>query len=165
MARKKVPSDPALESWADVDSMFKQIGELENMIDLLELELNEQITIAKQNADQQAQPLYDKIKVMERQIRDYVEGNRDEMAGKTKQLNFGRTGYRISTKLMTPKQADIIVRLKQFAMDDCIKTKESVDKEILKKYPTEDILKTGAYLKVTDEFWYEVDREKIQPTE
>lgn len=165
MARKKVPSDPALESWADVDSAMKLIGELEGSLTVLEVELNAEIDAAKKRAEKLAQPLHEKIKRLERDIRHFVTENRPEMDGKTKQLTFGRTGFRLSTKLMTPRVADIIARLKQYAMQDCIKVKESIDKEALKKYPTEDILKTGAYLKAEDEFWYEVDREKIQPVE
>ena len=43
--------------------------------------------------------------------------------------------------------------------------KESINKAALKRLPTEKILETGAYLKQTDEFWYEVDREALNAPE
>lgn len=48
-------------------------------------------------------------------------------------------------------------------MDDCVKTPApSVDKDALRKYPTQDIVAVGASIEVDDVFWYEPDREKLE---
>uniref|UniRef100_UPI003D08A498 host-nuclease inhibitor Gam family protein n=1 Tax=Caloranaerobacter sp. DY30410 TaxID=3238305 RepID=UPI003D08A498 len=82
--------------------------------------------------------------------------------GKTKVLNFGRTGFRKSTKIVLRKVENVIKNLKALNMLDCIKVKESVNKEVLKKYSDEEIARVGAIKKVEDVFWYEVDREQLQ---
>lgn len=60
-------------------------------------------------------------------------------------------------------------QIKEFAeahrddMDDCVKTPApSVDKDALRKYPTQDIVAVGASIEVDDVFWYEPDREKLE---
>ena len=162
--RKKLNHPPALSSWTDVDDAMRQIGECERQLDKLQVELNRQIAAAKEKAEKKAQPIQDKIKKLAMDVKEFVQQNRSEMDGKTKQLNFGKTGYRLSTKLMTPKTAEIIDALKRHDMLDCITVKESINKEELKRRPADDILKVGAYLKSDDEFWYEVDKTKLEST-
>lgn len=163
--RKKVVTSPTLTSWADVDQALKLIGEMECIIEELQTDLNRKISQAKEEAEAQARPVQEKMRSLEHDVRDFVQQNRSELGGKTKQLNFGKTGFRLSTKLVTPKAAEIIASLKRYKMQDCITVKESINKDALKRYPTEVILKTGAYLKADDEFWYEVDREKLHPAD
>lgn len=167
MARKKVPIVPALKSWQDVDDAMKEILNCAGCVDEIEVTMNREITLAKEKADAKSKPMRERISELEVQIRDFVSRNRDELDGKTKKLNFGQAGFRLSTKLMVPatKTADIIASLRRYGMEDCIIVKESVNKDVLKKYPSEIILKTGAYLKSDDEFWYEVEAETIKPAE
>ena len=86
---------------------------------------------------------------------------------KTKTLNFGAVGFRKSTKIKLPKAptklAEIIQLLRSKGMDGCVKTPApSVDKDALRKYPTQDIVAVGASIEVDDVFWYEPDREKLE---
>ena len=61
------------------------------------------------------------------------------------------------------KLAEIIQLLRSKGMDDCVKTPApSVDKDALRKYPTQDIVAVGASIEVDDVFWYEPDREKLE---
>lgn len=163
--RKKIVSQPALTSWEDVNAAMRLICEFECHLEELQAELNRRIDSTKAEIEKQAKPLHTKLQELEQNIKDFVTANRGELDGKTKQLGFGRTGYRLSTKLMTPKPTDILNSLRRFGMEDCISVKESINKEALRRYHTEDILKTGAYLRADDEFWYEVDRTKLQPLE
>lgn len=95
-------------------------------------------------------------------VKDFVQDNKAELDGKTKQLNFGKTGFRLSTKLVLKKVDQVLENLKKLKMDDCIIVKESVNKDVLKKYPEADIIKVGGTLKKEDIFWYETEREKLQ---
>lgn len=164
MARKKVPTEPRLKSWDEVNRAMKEIMECEGCIEEITVELNRTVAAAKEEADKKAKPAYERIKQLEYDIKEYTISHREEMEGKTKQLNFGRTGFRASTKLVVPpaQTADVIAALKRYGMDDCVTVKESVNKEALKRYASDDILKTGAYLKSTDEFWYEVEKQELQ---
>lgn len=166
MARVRI-EETKLKSWEEVDASLKQIGEWQRGISKIEGKMNEQIDKAKAKAEEEAKPLKDSIKGLEVQIKEFVEDNRDDLGNKkTKELNFGKTGYRKSTKVSIPKAAgkvlEIIKRLKNLGMTDCVvQPPEKIDKEALKKYPANDIVKVGAGLKVDDVFWYEVDEEQL----
>ncbi|EES73472.1 putative bacteriophage Mu Gam like protein [Paenibacillus sp. oral taxon 786 str. D14] len=167
MARVRIPDQPALKSWDDVDLTLKEIGECQLAIERIEAEMNAQISDIKLAAEMSAKPHKERIKLLELQMKAFVEANRDDLGNKkTKEINFGRTGFRKSTKIVLPraaaKLAEVIRRLKEFGMTDCIiQPPEKIDKDNLKKYPENDILKVGASLTVEDTFWYEVDREKL----
>ena len=163
MARRKVDKPPQLHSWDDVNIALRRILECESCIDEINVELTRTIAAAKDEADQRARAAQEMKREAEVNVKDFVMRHRDELDGKTKQLNFGRTGFRLSTSLVVPsnKTADVIESLRRYGMEDCITVKESVNKDVLKRYPCENIQRTGAYLKSVDEFWYEVDKETL----
>lgn len=63
---------------------------------------------------------------------------------------------------MLPKMIEAVLEnLKKFNMHDCINTKESVNKDILKTYSPDVILNIGGTLKTEDTFWYETKRDAL----
>ena len=104
MARQKVKSEPAIKSWQEVDGALRQIGECQNLIDESEIEMNRRITNIKTETELMTRPMRDKVRSLERDIKAFVDDHRPELGGKTRQLTFGRTGYRLSSKVM-PKTA------------------------------------------------------------
>lgn len=167
MARVRLPDAPALKSWDDVDLNLREIGELQYKLETIEGEMNNLIADIKLDADLKAKPLQERIKQLETEIKDFTDQNRDDLGNKkTKEMGFGKLGFRKSTKISLPKAGsklnEIIKKLKNFGMTDClVQPPEKIDKENLKKYRADDIIKVGANLKVNDVFWYEVDREKL----
>jgi len=99
LTRKKVPTKPEFTSWSDVNNAMKLIGQLESSLDELKIDLNREIATAKENADKLSQPINAKISQLEKDIKAYVTQHREELDGKSKKLTFGRTGYRITTKV------------------------------------------------------------------
>lgn len=162
MARVRIPDQAVLKNWDDVNLTMKEIGECEADIEQIEAGMNAKIQDAKLEAELKAKPIQDRIKLLESQIKVYVESNKHEIKGKTKNLNFGKTGFRLSTKIVISKAADVIKNLRFHGMTDCIIVKESVNKETLKNYPDADIIKVGARKEMEDVFWYEIDREKLK---
>lgn len=162
MARVRFESEPLLKCWDDVDLNLKEIGECELAVERIEAEMNEKISNIKLEAEMAAKPIKDKIACLGGEIREFVELNRAEMKGKTMVLNFGRTGFRQSTKIIIRGAQAVLKSLKARRMGDCIVTKESVNKERLREYPDEVIAAVGAGKKVEDIFWYEVDRESLK---
>lgn len=166
MARTRIKEAPVFKTWEDIDTALKDIAEAE--LDLLDIEgeMNKQIQGIKLTAAQEAKPIQDRIASIGKDIKTFVEENRGELDGKTKTLNFGKTGFRLSTKVVLPKAKDkleaIIKSLKARKMLDCIATTETINKDVLKKYTEDEILRVGASLKKEDTFWYETDREKLQ---
>jgi phage host-nuclease inhibitor protein Gam len=167
MARTKIKESPVFKTWADVDDALKKIAEAELDLVDIEGEMNKQIQGIKLTASQEAEPINDRIASLGKDIKAFVEEHRDELDGKTKMLNFGKTGFRLSTKVVLPKPkeklAAIIKSLKARKMTDCIVTVENINKDVLKsKYTEDEIIRVGASLKKEDTFWYETDKEKLQ---
>lgn len=169
MARKRIKEVPVLQSWDEVDAALKEIAEKEIEIEEIEGDMNKQINGIKKSAGLEAKPLQDRIDKLGKDIKEFVTEHKEEMDGKTKLLNFGKTGFRLSTSLSIPKAKDklerIISKLRKRKMDDCIIVKESVNKDVLKKYDENTIVEIGGTLKKTDTFWYETEREKIRSME
>lgn len=168
MARKRVEDNiPALESWDDVNQALATIADNSRTVEGFEATMQEKIDAAKAEAEARSRVYIEGTKRLEGQIKQFAEAHRDDMDGKkTKVLNFGSVGFRKSTKITLPKApaklAEIVRQLVAKGMEDCVKRPApSVDKETLRKYPTNDIVAVGAGIKVVDVFWYEPDREKL----
>lgn len=158
MARQKVKSEPALSSWQEVDGALRQIAECQNLMDEKEIEMNRQINEIKDNTELMTRPMREKVKVLEQHIKEFVDNHRTELGGKSKLLTFGKVGYRLSSKIVIPNVNDVLRRLRELGLNDCIVVKESINKDVVKRLPTDKILQIGAYVKQSDEFGYEVDR-------
>ena len=153
-----------LKNWDDVDMALRLKGECELGIDTIEADMNMRINDIKQESEKLAKPLKEKIKLLEGQIKEYAEENKTDIEGRTKNLTFGKVGFRLSSSVAVPtkKLSKIIDNLRKFGMENCIKITETVNKEILETYSDKDIAKVGAARKVEDKFWCEADKEKIR---
>lgn len=169
MARKRVEDTiPVLESWEEVDQALRTIGENQRAVERFEAEMQEKIDAAKAEAEKKSRPHLEETKRLETQISAFSELHREDMDGKkSKTLNFGSVGFRKSTRITLPKApakvAEIVKRLLERGMSDCVKrTEPKIDKGILGKYPPADIVAVGAGVKVLDTFWYEPDRDELE---
>ena len=167
MARKRMPEAPAIKSWAEVDQALREIATERLALGEIGAELNRQILGAKTVAEQESKPHEDRISRLERDIKDFVEENRSDLGkAKTKVLNFGEVGYRLSTSVSLPKAkekvAEIIRRLKARQMLDCIIVDEKISKDALKKYGEDTVNAVGAAWKQKDVFGYDVYTEKLE---
>ena len=143
MARKRM-EDPSLKSWDEVNAALKLIRDNEIELELIEADMGKKIADIKE----QAVPYRDDIKKLELQVKEFVTLNKAELKGKSREMDFGKVGFRMSTKLMLPKQVEKVIKtLKKYGMGDCITVKESVNKDILKTYDEKTILSVGGTLK------------------
>lgn len=165
MARTKIKELPTLKNWGDVDIALREIAEKELVLVEIEGDMNKQIQGIKMSSALESKPITERIDTLGKDIKTYVTEHRAELDGKTRVLNFGKTGFRLSTKVSLPtakdKIASIIKNLRARGMRDCIITTETINKDVLKKYTEDDIVKIGGTLKKEDVFWYETDREKL----
>lgn len=161
MARKRV-TEPQLNSWEQVDECLKVMSDAENQISVIEAEMNAAIAEAKREAEEKAAQYKEMIKQNEGKIKEFTTIRKNELRGKSRQLTFGTVGFRQSTKLLLPQDtAEVILKLRENGMVDCITVKESINKDTIKTYPEEEILKIGGYLQRTDSFWYETDKDRL----
>lgn len=168
MARTRIVEAPAFKSWEEVDTALREIAENQIALGDIEAAMNLQILGAKKSAEVESKPYADRIAKLERDIKEYVDDHRSELDKnkKTRTLNFGEVGYRLSTTVGLPKAKekieDIIRKLKARGMTDCIVVKEDVSKENLKKYGEDTVNAVGASWKQKDVFGYEVFLEKLE---
>ena len=138
MARKKVTSVPALADWGAVDNALRDIRECQHTLAEMAVQRDRQIDSIKAKA--------------------YVDLPRAELDGKSRALNFGTVGYRVSSKLMlaSSRVAEAIATLKVLGHTELIKTTETLDREALKRQPGDILQQVGAYIRTVDEFYYDV---------
>lgn len=160
-ARRRL-EDTALKSWTEVDDVLREIGRIDLEIESMEAEYNRKITDLKEELANQAQPLQERKAFLERLVKEFAETHKDGLDGKkSRELNFGRIGFRQSTKVILRNVKAIIAALKARGMTDCIVIKEEVSKDTLKKYDPATVEAVGAKIKTEDVFWYEVNRDKL----
>ncbi|MCX4270807.1 MAG: host-nuclease inhibitor Gam family protein [Acetatifactor sp.] len=154
---------PELKTWDDVNEALRLIAEAQNEIAMMEAGMNVQIDTIKQAYEEKVQEYKKQIKQKELLIKEFTTDKRDQLDGKTKDLTFGKVGFRKSTKLQLPKALDkVIAALRKRGMEDCISVKETVNKDILKQYDEQRILEVGGSLKVEDAFWYETKQAELK---
>lgn len=105
MARKRM-EDPSLKSWDEVNAALKLIRDNEIELELIEADMGKKIADIKEQAAEQAVPYRDDIKKLELQVKEFVTLNKAELKGKSREMDFGKVGFRMSTKLMLPKQVE-----------------------------------------------------------
>lgn len=155
--------EPHLKSWEDVNEALRLIAEAQNEIAMVEAGMNVQIDTIKMTYEEKISEYKKQIKQQELLIKEFTTDRKDQLDGKTKDLTFGKVGFRKSTKLQLPKALDrVIAALHKKGMDDCISVKETVNKDILKQYDEQQILDVGGSLKVEDAFWYETKQENLK---
>ena len=159
--RKRIETS-ALQSWDDVDLHLLEIRENEIAIEAIKSKLDLDISNLKLEASEKVMKHTDRIKKMELEIKEFVTTNRSDIKGKTKELTFGKTGFRASGKIIIRNIKNTVAMLKNLGLTDCIKTKETVNRENLKDQPDEILATVGANRSRKDVFWYETKREKLQ---
>lgn len=161
MARIRIEGTK-LHSWQEVDQALREIGEAQFEIERIEADLNGRIDKLKAEATKKISPIAQRKALKELAIQQFTIENREAMEAKTKILTFGQVGFRRSTKLIVRKTQEVIRRLRDLGLKDCIRVKESVDREALKQKGDAILEAVGVIKKTEDVFWYEVDREKIE---
>lgn len=154
MARKKVTSVPALADWGAVDNALRDIRECQHTLAEMAVQRDRQIDSIKADYAQGALPLQNRVKALESEVKAYVDLHRAELDGKSRALNFGTVGYRVSSKLMlaSNRVAEAIATLKVLGHAELIKTTETLDREALKRQPGDILQQVGAYIRTVDEF-------------
>lgn len=158
MARRKVTAAPVLPDWAAVDGALRDIRECEHALTELGVDRDRRIDSVKEEYSKMALPLQNRIKKLEGDVKAYADAHRAELTGKSRKLNFGTVGYRISSRLILPatKAAEAIVTLKAMGRKEFIKTTETLDRAALLRQPVELLNQIGAYIQQRDEFYYDV---------
>ena len=155
---------PAYRTWDDVNAALREVGEIDLQIEALEADCNRKIADAKAELEVQAQALLERKDTIGRLMKEFAEARRADFSGKKSlPLTFGQVGFRQSTKIILRNVKAIIEALKRKKMLDCVIIEEKVSKDALGGYDDATLSSVGAKRQTEDVFWYEVDRERVQP--
>lgn len=164
MARVRMEDKEAIQNWEEADLVMKELTELELQQEIYESEMNQKISDIKLEYSDQAEPDQKRMKELAKDLKKFVKNHRADIKGKSRQLNFGKVGFRKSTRITIPKKVKkkLVSLLERRGMDNCIKIKKTVNRDVLKTQPEHIIQSLGCILKEVDAFFYETDREKIE---
>ncbi len=158
MARRTLKSEPVLRDWAAVDGALKDIRELQHTLAELQIEKARKMDAITEEYSERSAPLEKKVKSIGKDVKEFVDAHRLDMEGKSRRLHFGSVGYRAGSKLVlsNEKVKDAIATLKALGFASCIEIKETLKRDEVKKQPQAVLDQIGAYIKTTDEFYYDI---------
>ncbi len=166
MARRKVTAAPVLADWAAVDGALRDIRECEHALTELGVDRDRRIDAVRDEYRKMAEPLQNRLKKLGADVEAYVDAHRAELSGKSRKMNFGVVGYRISSKLVLPtaKTAEAIATLKALGRTEFVRTTETLDRAALLRQPAEFLEQIDAYVRQRDEFYYDTTDEEPELT-
>ena len=157
--RHKAKGLLVIKGWADADNHLKRLGELDAKLDACQAEAKRQIDHIKANLKTEAAAIQENIKLHTESLEAYCASHRDEVAGKSRKLNFGTIGWRRSSKIHTKK--DTLELLKSVfgsrKAKRFLRITEAVDKKALAKLRDEELAAVNARREEKDVFFAEPD--------
>ncbi len=137
-----------IRNWEDVDMGLKRLGEIEVTIEIIEGDLTQDVSAAKDRAKDRAKNIVQERTDIEKSIKDFVELNKAEFAKKrTKTLMFGEIGVRVVKSVSIPRGAEklaaLVKSLIAYGHNDCVKTKQEPDRDAIAELTDDDLARLG----------------------
>ncbi|MBF0454973.1 MAG: host-nuclease inhibitor Gam family protein [Magnetococcales bacterium] len=170
MVQKKKRSKPEVFHVRDLDhadQVLMRIGELKRAIGSAEDEMQALVDQHKSRADAVVAPLREELKQLDGGLAAFGEYNKSALfkEKRSRELLFGFIGFRRSTEIKpVPKNSigGILERLQQLKLVDAIKTKLTINKEVMREWPDERLELVGARRVQKDTFFYEIKEEGLE---
>jgi phage host-nuclease inhibitor protein Gam len=166
MSKRQKPQFTPITTLDECNQRLAELAEIEREMDAINYSLNEAIDLAKQEAKGAAQPLEERREQLEAALAAYAEYNKPTLfdSKKTIELLHGRFGYRKSTAIKPMKGfriADVIEKIKVLGLKNALRTKESLNKDVMGEWADAQLNAVGAQREVQEKFWYEVKQEDV----
>ena len=148
----------AVKGWKHADELLRQIADAQLAIQDAEAEAAETINNAKASMAVVTKPLHEQIKTLTLSLEVFAAHNRHDFEGrKTRTLNFGDLGWRLSTSIRIKKDAtlELIKQVFKRRAKRFIHVAETPDKEALAKLTDEELAAVKARRIVKDDFFVE----------
>ena len=166
MARSK-PNPHIVESREQAEGTMAELAALARKLSELETEMNREIDLAKAKTSQHAVPLLARKKELENGLAIFAKLNKSTLFvndAKSIDLTFGVMGFRASTKIVQQNgiTAEVTLeRLHKFDFSDAIRTKEEMDKDVMKGWTDERLQTVGLRRQKSDGFFIEVKEDAL----
>lgn len=155
-----------VKSWEDVDLTLKSMCELNFKIEEANTEFKRQVRELRMQSFNSIKPLKQEYAEHENNVKAFVSLHREEIEGKEKHLNFGKTGFRQSTNVVLPqdheKKKEILNTLKAKKMKGAIIVDEKISREGLKRLNDKTLTELGVEVKKKDDFFLDFYKENVR---
>ena len=155
-----------VNSWDSVDEALRRMAEID--IEVSEIDGTQTIEInkIKESCKALAKDIKTERKELGKRVTAFCDANKAEFAKKrSKELNYGKIGYRLVRSVSIPRAKDkiesLITSLKAFGLSSCVLVEEKVDRDEIKNLDDGDIVKLGLTKIVKDSFRIEPKIEKV----
>ena len=166
---KKIAPEAVIKDWEEADLALRQIGEIEIEVEKKEGVANLKINDIKEKLAGELNGKLARKARLEKDLEEFFEVRQAEVApAKSRKLNFGALGIRSNPSKLKPLGKNtwekIVAKIQELNLGEFLRFPDpEPDKEKIKAEADGETMKAiGVRVCSNDEFWYEVDREKIK---
>ncbi len=160
--KKRVKSNQSplipINDWTGADEVLRKMIDLQANVQQREDDAQARINEIKADLVASVDDMNAQIKTCVRSLEAFAATHRKDLGQKkSKLLNFGTIGWRLSTSIRI-KQTTLTLIKQVFSRakaKQCIRLKETVDKEALAKLTDDKLAEVGAQRKIKDVFFAE----------
>ena len=158
---KPVLQLPVIKSTEEADAVLAEIAAHRRKIELYEIGLRESVDALKTECTDKCEAHKQAIEVRGQALMQFALARREDVfkGKKSVTLTFGSFGFRLTSTLKTLRKVSwdqVLNLVKSRKLAKCIRTKEEVDKDVLRKMSAETLAAVGCKLVVEDSFYYEL---------
>lgn len=146
-----------IQNYENVNAALKRIAELSVGIERINGEVTLECNRIKKSRSSEIDKLSNEKKYLEQCITSFCEENKADFAEKrSKDFTFGTIGYRLVKSVPLPRVREkidkLLLALKSYGCNDCIKYEESIDKDAVCELEDSTLVKLGLKRVVKDNF-------------
>ena len=153
-----------IESWIDVDKALGELGRCDLEIAMLQGEIGVKIHELIEQYRERLQVLKAKREAIRATIESFCLERKEEFLKKrSRQFTFGKVAWRLSEEIEIPKGLEkaVLATVKKLGLHECVRVKEELDKNALKKLPDKELVRIGVQKHKKDNFRIEPNLEMI----
>lgn len=146
-----------IKNYEDVNVALKRIAELSVGIERINGEVTLECNKIKEQRSGEIEKLSNEKKYLEGCIGSFCEENKADFAERrSKDFTFGTIGYRLVKSVSLPRVREkidkLLLSLKSYGCNDCIKYEESIDKDAVCELDDSTLVKLGLKRVIKDNF-------------
>ncbi len=163
MARYK-PELQQIQSIEDADRVLLDLRTYESQLERIDADAEREIAKIKEKASAQGKTIRERIKELTATLKAFSDFHKKDLflTRKSVERPFGVFGYRKNPDKISVSK-DTIQRLKDLGRADCVRVKESVNKEALRDFTDEELAAVGAVRKPSkkEDFFCQTKRDQV----
>jgi len=153
-----------VKSWLEIDGLLGDLGKVDLEIARVQGEIGLKIHELIEQYRGRLQTLKAKREAIRATIEAFcVERKEEFLKKRSRQFTFGKIAWRLSEEIDIPKGLEkvVLATVKKLGWDECVRVKEELDKNALKKLDDKELLKIGVQKRKKDNFRIEPNLEMI----